>query len=154
MGLFSRSLGKEDKKEPPKKSLQDESKGNPSITIWVRDQNPDEILLTTLLVRFNDEKPGQLPQIIRDMLNNKIPLDNTRFAPLFPCSPRCSYERLTRGWSGDILRSRTLFQGQHGREVFCSKPHYEGVLGSAFLFDRWHRKLSPNEWPCGEQTNP
>ena len=54
-------------------------KGNPSIIIWVRDQNPDEILLTTLLIRLKDENLEQIPQVIRDMLDKKIPYKNIRF---------------------------------------------------------------------------
>lgn len=48
-------------------------KENPSITIWVRDKNPDEILLTSLLLRLNRERPDQLPQPIKDMLDKKVP---------------------------------------------------------------------------------
>jgi hypothetical protein len=79
MGFISRLIGKGDKEESPKKSLQGKSQGNPSITIWVRDQNPDEILLTTLLIRLNSENPTQIPQDIRDRLDKKIPYKNIRF---------------------------------------------------------------------------
>ena len=54
-------------------------KNNPSVTIWVRDNNPDEILLTTLLIRLNSENPEQLPQAVRDMLDKKTSYKNIRF---------------------------------------------------------------------------
>lgn len=52
---------------------------NPSITLWVRDRNPDDIMMTTLLIRLNRERPDQLPQLIRDMLDKKIPYKRIRF---------------------------------------------------------------------------
>jgi hypothetical protein len=52
---------------------------NPSITIWVRDNNPDEILLTTFLLRLNRERPDQLPEPIKDMLDKQVSYKRIHF---------------------------------------------------------------------------
>lgn len=54
-------------------------KNNPSVTIWVRESNPDDIVLTTLLIRLNNETPEQLPQAVRDMMDKKTSYRNIRF---------------------------------------------------------------------------
>lgn len=78
MSLLSRLTGK-GKNKGSVKGQGRSSKENPSITILVKNQNPDEVLLTTLLIRLKDENPDQVPQVIRDMLDNKIPYKNIHF---------------------------------------------------------------------------
>ncbi|MCX7044482.1 MAG: hypothetical protein NTX50_03210 [Candidatus Sumerlaeota bacterium] len=40
--------------------------------LWVKDENPDDILLLTLLRRIRKEDPGALPSIARDILDEKV----------------------------------------------------------------------------------
>jgi uncharacterized membrane protein YhaH (DUF805 family) len=44
-----------------------------SFTIWVKDENPEEMFLMALLVRMRNEHPEMMSQEIKDMLDNKIP---------------------------------------------------------------------------------
>ena len=46
-----------------------------SITIWVKDENPQEMFLLGLLFRMRLENPEAMPAEIRDMLDEKIPYD-------------------------------------------------------------------------------
>lgn len=48
---------------------------NPSFTIWVKDENPNEMFLMALLVRMRMEHPEAMSDEIKDMLDDKIPHD-------------------------------------------------------------------------------
>lgn len=48
---------------------------SPSFTIWVKDENPEEMFLMALLVRMRAEHPEMMSQEIKDMLDDKIPYD-------------------------------------------------------------------------------
>ena len=46
-----------------------------SFTIWVKDENPNEMYLLALLLRMKNEHPEMMSDEIKDMINNKIPHD-------------------------------------------------------------------------------
>jgi hypothetical protein len=48
---------------------------NPSFTIWVKDEHPNEMFLMALLVRMRMEHPEAMSDEIKDMLDDKIPHD-------------------------------------------------------------------------------
>ena len=65
--------------EPPKESARAQPEENPSFTIWVHDPDPDEFFLSVLLARIRNEQPDQMPQLIRDMMDKKVPYKRIRF---------------------------------------------------------------------------
>lgn len=46
-----------------------------TFTIWVKDENPNEMFLLALLMRIKAEHPEKMPADIKDMLDDKIPHD-------------------------------------------------------------------------------